>query len=149
MSLAVGARRRRGAADLGGRLLVGEDEAVEQAESDDLLVAQLPELLWAIPVSTGSDERLLDRCFFSFYAHAPTPTPTNTATPTTMLTATATSKLAIRTSQLASYSGPTRGWALAQADLAAATGATKALLRMLITSLNATIYVDDVALWPT
>jgi len=55
------------------------------------------------------------------------------------------SNVLISRSTVKSYSGSTAGWDLAQADLVAPAGATRALVRMVITNLNATIYVDGFA----
>jgi ELWxxDGT repeat protein len=53
---------------------------------------------------------------------------------------------AIGTSTLARYSRSTDGWSHASAALVAPPGATSAQIRMVVGSLKATIYVDDVTL---
>jgi hypothetical protein len=53
------------------------------------------------------------------------------------------SNAVISTSTIASYSAATSGWRQANASLLAPAGTTNALVRMVVTSLNATMYVDD------
>jgi hypothetical protein len=53
---------------------------------------------------------------------------------------------AIGTSTIASYTAPTNGWSQASAALLAPPGATSAQIRMVVGSLKATIYVDDMTL---
>jgi hypothetical protein len=52
----------------------------------------------------------------------------------------------ISTSTVASYTAATAGWVAANATLVAPSGTTNAQVRMVISSLNATIYVDDLLL---
>jgi thermitase len=49
----------------------------------------------------------------------------------------------ISTTTIKSYTAATSGWNLATGSLTAPTGATSATIRMNVSSLNATIYVDD------
>lgn len=51
----------------------------------------------------------------------------------------------ISTSTIKTYSGATTGWNQASATLTAPSGTSSARIRMAVSSLNATIYVDDVA----
>ena len=51
-----------------------------------------------------------------------------------------------RTDSIKVYSAATGGWNKAAASLVSPTGTTNALVDMVVTSLNATIYVDDFAL---
>ncbi|MBK9715366.1 MAG: hypothetical protein IPO81_29370 [Kouleothrix sp.] len=51
----------------------------------------------------------------------------------------------ISTSTIKTYSGATAGWNQASATLTAPSGTSSARIRMAVSSLNATIYVDDVA----
>ena len=46
------------------------------------------------------------------------------------------------------FTGPTNGWEAANGYYVAPPGATSAVIRMNVSSLNATIYVDDVTFWP-
>lgn len=55
------------------------------------------------------------------------------------------SNVVVGTTTVKTYTGPTSGWDLAQADLVAPAGATRAVVRMVVTNLSATIYVDEVA----
>jgi hypothetical protein len=52
----------------------------------------------------------------------------------------------IRTDTVRTYTGATGGWNKAAASLVAPAGTTNAQVMMAVTSLNATIYVDDFAL---
>jgi PKD repeat protein len=52
----------------------------------------------------------------------------------------------IRTDAIKSYTKATSGWDLAAASLSAPAGTTRAQVRMKVSSLKATIYVDDLAL---
>lgn len=52
---------------------------------------------------------------------------------------------AIRTDSLGSISSATNGWASGTATLVAPAGATNAQVQMVVTSLNATIYIDNLA----
>jgi hypothetical protein len=52
----------------------------------------------------------------------------------------------LRTDSIKVYSAATGGWNKAAASLVSPTGTTNALVDMVVTSLNATIYVDDFAL---
>lgn len=52
----------------------------------------------------------------------------------------------LRTDNIKVYSAATGGWNKATANLVAPTGTTNALAQMVVSSLNATIYVDDFAL---
>jgi hypothetical protein len=52
----------------------------------------------------------------------------------------------LRTDTIKSYMAQTSGWDQAAASIVAPTGTTNAVVRMVMTSLNATIYVDDLAL---
>lgn len=54
----------------------------------------------------------------------------------------------ISTSAIKSYSAATSGWNQATASLVAPAGTTNAQVRMVVTSLNATIYVDDMEFRP-
>ncbi len=49
----------------------------------------------------------------------------------------------IRTDTIKHYTGPTNDWEQADSALVAPAGATSALIRLNVSSLNATIYVDD------
>ena len=49
----------------------------------------------------------------------------------------------IRTDTIKNYTGPTSGWEQADSALVAPGGATVPLIRLNVSSLNATIYVDD------
>ncbi len=46
---------------------------------------------------------------------------------------------------VSTWSGPTNGWVKAAGSYTAPAGATRATINMVVTSLNATIYVDDLA----
>jgi len=59
------------------------------------------------------------------------------------------SNTVLRTDTLKSYTAQTGGWNQATANLVTPTGTTGAIVRMVVTSLNATIYVDDFALQPS
>jgi hypothetical protein len=52
----------------------------------------------------------------------------------------------LRTDNVRVYNGSTSGWNKATASLVAPTGTTNAQVQMVVSSLNATIYVDDFAL---
>ncbi|GAB4128822.1 MAG: hypothetical protein OHK0050_42560 [Roseiflexaceae bacterium] len=52
----------------------------------------------------------------------------------------------LRTDTVRTYTAATSGWNQASATLMAPTGATQAQIIMSVSSLNATIYVDDVSL---
>jgi hypothetical protein len=58
------------------------------------------------------------------------------------------SNTVIGTSPVKTYTAATSGWNNATATLIPPTGATKASVRMVVTSLNATVYVDDVVFKP-
>lgn len=50
----------------------------------------------------------------------------------------------ISTQTVTTYSGPTSGWVEASGSYVAPAGATRAQINMVVTSLNAIIYVDDI-----
>ena len=50
----------------------------------------------------------------------------------------------IKTDTIKNYTGPTNGWEQADSALVAPAGAQNALIRLNVSSLNATIFVDDV-----
>jgi hypothetical protein len=50
----------------------------------------------------------------------------------------------ISTSVIKTYTGPTNGWNQAAAAVVVPLGADRAMVQMVVKSLNATIYVDDV-----
>ena len=52
----------------------------------------------------------------------------------------------VGTSTIARYTTPTNGWSEASAALVVPPGATSAHIRMVVDSLKATIYVDDLTL---
>jgi hypothetical protein len=56
------------------------------------------------------------------------------------------SNVVVATTPISSYSAATAGWQLAEAELLAPPDATHALIRMVVTNLNATIYVDGFVL---
>ncbi len=58
------------------------------------------------------------------------------------------SNAVVGTSPIKTYTAATNGWNNATAALVTPAGATKASVRMVVTSLNATVYVDDVVLKP-
>ncbi len=58
------------------------------------------------------------------------------------------SNVVVGTSPIKTYTAATNGWNNATATLGAPAGATKASVRMVVTSLNATVYVDDVVVKP-
>lgn len=58
------------------------------------------------------------------------------------------SNTVLRTDTIKVYSRQTNGWDSAMASLIAPTGTTNAQIQMIVNSLNATIYIDDLALQP-
>ena len=52
----------------------------------------------------------------------------------------------VRTDNIKVYTAATGGWNKAAASLVSPTGTTNAMVDMVVSSLNATIYVDDFAL---
>lgn len=53
----------------------------------------------------------------------------------------------ISTTTIRTFSASTNGWVEAAQTVKAPSGTAKAEIRMVVSSLNATIYIDDVALW--